>query len=64
MSVFFKRASDRICKYQRKYIHHPRFAALKLAIWSLGELLKNIISINLNKRYLSKIFFKKHKESS
>ena len=45
MSVFFKRASDRICKYQRKYIHHPRFAALKLAIWSLGESLKNIISI-------------------
>lgn len=58
MSVFFKRASDRICKYKREYIHHPRFAALKLAIWSLGESLKNITSI----KYLCQKFFPKHTE--
>ena len=58
MSVFFKRASDRICKYKREYIHHPRFAALKLAIWSLGESLKNIISI---KHIYRKFFLKNTK---
>ena len=56
MSVFFKRASDRICKYQRKYIHHPRFAALKLAIWSFGESLKRKISI----KYIYRKFFSKN----
>ena len=58
MSVFFKRASDRICKYKRKYIHHPRFAALKLAIWSLGESFKKKIST----KYLCRKFFTKHPE--
>ena len=58
MSVFFKRASDRICKYQRKYIHHPRFAALQLAIWSFDESLKTKIST----KYLCRKFFTKHPE--
>ena len=56
MSVFFKRAADRICKYKRKYIHHPRFAALKLAIWSFGESLKRKISI----KYIYRKFFSKN----